>query len=69
MKESITIDKGHESYSPYRSKCALCQHFDSVEMKCQAFPEGIPERFLSGENVHDSIARDQVGPIIFTAIS
>lgn len=67
--ESITLDKGHEAYSPYRSKCALCQHFDRIELKCPAFPEGIPERFLTGESVHDSIASDQEGTIIFIPIS
>lgn len=67
--ETITIDNGHESYSPNRSKCALSQHFDSVEMKCPAFPEGIPERFLSGKRVHGSIERNQVGTIIFTPSS
>ncbi len=64
MKD-IEIDKGFEHYRPYTSKCGVCKHFDSVKLSCEAYPEGIPKRFLSGEKVHLTVQRDQTGTKVF----
>jgi hypothetical protein len=69
MKNSITIDKGHEAYSPYRSKCSNCKHFDSVQLSCPAYPNTIPDHFLSGLKDHLTIQQDQKGTDIFTPVS
>lgn len=61
-----TIDQGFEAFSPYRSKCAECKHFDKINFNCVAFPEVIPERFLSGSEVHDKVTKDQTGDAVFT---
>lgn len=62
-----TIDGNKfEVYSPYKSKCSDCKHFDLSIFSCKAFPEGIPDRFLSGDEVHDTPTDNQVGSIVFT---
>lgn len=63
-----TIDNGFEVYSPYRSKCSQCKHFNVVELKCKAF-ETIPDNFLSGDKVHDKIIEGQIGDYVFTPVS
>jgi hypothetical protein len=66
MSKKIEIDgKGFDAYSPYRSKCAKCLHFNFSELNCKAFPNGIPEIFLSGKEVHSKVEKNQVGNIIF----
>lgn len=69
MKNKTTIDKGHEAYSPYRSKCAICKHFDIDNYNCSAYPDVIPDRFLSGNKVHTTIQLDQEGTDTFTPLS
>lgn len=63
------IDKGHEEYSPYRSKCAKCRHFYVMSLTCNAFPDGIPEMFLSGTDIHNKIVNGQKSKEIFNPIS
>jgi len=65
MKEQI-IDKGFEVFSPYKSKCSQCKHFLFAKLTCSAFPDGIPEKFLSGEKVHIKLEIGQSGSEIFT---
>lgn len=64
--ELITIDKGHEAYSPYRSKCSDCKYFNLSGLNCNAFPNVIPNMFLSGEKTHDTIIDGQTGTYTFT---
>jgi hypothetical protein len=66
---NITIDRGHEVYSPYCSKCAECHHFNMNEYTCEAYPDIIPDRFLSGDKVHLSVQEDQEGTTVFTPSS
>jgi hypothetical protein len=62
-----TIDGyGFEDYSPYRSKCAECVHFDPINNICKAFPGGIPAPYLQGDEVHDKIVPGQVGEAVLT---
>ena len=62
----LTIDKGFEVFSPYTSKCAKCVLFELSEFSCKAFPEGIPDYFLNGEQIHDKIEKGQVGQSVLT---
>ena len=64
-----TIYSGFESFSPYKSKCVECKHFNNTNFNCVAFPEVIPDRFLSGDAVHDSVVEGQQGKIIVTPVS
>lgn len=64
-----TIDKGFEVYSSYKSKCTNCQYFDVTIFICNAFPNGIPSRFLSGTDIHNKIVNSQKGEEIFNPIS
>lgn len=52
------IDDRHEYFS-YASLCATCVHFDAL--KCRAFPNGIPIKYLSGEKKHLQVDKNQVG--------
>lgn len=59
ISKAIIDGKGFDVYSPYRSKCASCIHFNCIEYTCKAFPKGIPERFLSGKAIHNTVVRGQ----------
>ena len=59
------IDRGHEAYNPYLSMCPHCIHFDSY-LVCPAFPDGIPEIYLSGEDDHLKVDKNQTGTSVFT---
>jgi hypothetical protein len=47
--------------------CFQCVHFDGI-LGCPAFPDGIPEEILLGENDHSQIIKGQVGKFIFEPI-
>lgn len=66
-KKNTNIDgDGFETYSPYKSKCAECIHFNVLDYNCKAFPSGIPEQFLSGKDKHDKVISSQIGTTVFT---
>jgi len=48
--------------------CFSCIHFDEI-LGCPAFPDGIPEEILLGENDHSQIIKGQVGKFIFEPIN
>lgn len=60
------IDDRHE-YLSYRSLCMRCKYFDPSGLSCQAFPDGIPVKYLSGEADHTEIDPDQAGDAVFTS--
>lgn len=64
-----TIDKGFEIYSPYKSKCGNCKHFNLADLNCKAFNDVIPDKFLSGEETHSKVVEGQSGTYIFTPSS
>ncbi len=66
---TIFLDKRFETFSPYKSKCIACLHFDVTSLVCLAFPNGIPKKYLSGDSIHNKIDKDQIGNNIFTPIS
>lgn len=49
------------------SLCDGCQHRTTHEGRCKAFPDGIPDRFLLGEDYHtEPVAGD--GGLVFKAV-
>lgn len=64
----ITIDNNFELYNPYLSICDNCKYFDSIHLKCKAFPEGIPIKYLDGSAQHKKIDKNQTGKFVFTQI-
>lgn len=47
------------------SMCAFCIHERGADATCKAYPDGIPARFLTGQNPHDQVEVDQVGGTVF----
>jgi len=48
--------------------CIDCKHFDKDRWNCPAFPDGIPEPILVGDNDHSKPLPDQQNEIIFEPI-
>lgn len=53
------LDDRHEIYQPYSSQCGNCKLFNIDGYCCPAFPDGIPDKLLTGERKHDSIVEGQ----------
>jgi hypothetical protein len=66
-KKYFVMDDKQEAFPPYSSKCWFCAHFGNF--KCQAFPDGIPEKYLSGKRVHDKKDKNQIGGTLFTELT
>ena len=45
--------------------CGYCQEHLSGTISCNAFPDGIPDKILSGIIVHDELMSGQTGTIVF----
>jgi hypothetical protein len=47
--------------------CFKCKHFDRFGLNegCEAFPSGIPDEILSGENLHSKPLDEQKNNIVF----
>lgn len=43
-----------------------CKHFKYSEFNCIAFPDGIPDEILTGENDHSKPLPDQNNKIVFS---
>lgn len=46
-------------------QCASCKHFIDSNYYCMAFPNGIPNKLLKGEQKHNSIIKGQQGNTIY----
>lgn len=51
------------------SKCVNCKHFKEWDFFCEAFPNGIPDEYLSGEKEHTTKDSRQVGNTVFTELT
>jgi hypothetical protein len=49
-----------DNYLPEHSKCTRCKYFDRETLTCPAYPEIIPEEYLSGVLTHDTPQGNQV---------
>lgn len=47
--------------------CSMCKHYLS-DLKCKAFPDGIPDKIIDGSIVHDKPLPDQENDIVFEPI-
>ena len=45
--------------------CFKCKHFRRLEGGCDAFPDGIPDEIISGENEHSKPLSFQTNDIVF----
>lgn len=45
-------------------RCANCKNYVG-DLKCFAFPNGIPNSILTGRNIHNKPLKGQIIPIIF----
>ena len=45
--------------------CFKCKHRDIFEDGCKAFPDGIPDEILSGDNDHSKPLPGQQNDIVF----
>ena len=57
---------GWEVYQRFSSICTDCIHFKEHNRRCIAFPEGIPDEYLSGDAAHHTMDSRQVGSEVFT---
>ena len=48
-------------------RCISCDNYFG-DLECQAFPEGIPEEILIGDNDHSKPLPDQKNDIVFEKI-
>jgi len=69
IEKYLQFDGRSAVFAPYRSKCALCVHLDSIDFVCPAFPAGIPDRFLDGSADHTARVRGQKGDLVFSESS
>lgn len=60
MKWAVIDDR----YMPFRSSCTGCKHFDIMNLKCPAYPNGIPTNLLTGDENHLKVRKDQVGKFV-----
>ena len=60
------LNDRHQLYNPFRASCSTCsQRFDSIDFTCRAFPSGIPDDILSGDNKHQAPVPDQGNEVIY----
>ena len=54
------------SYKMYTSACTNCKYFDSGKFICAAYRDTIPDKFLDGSAVHDTLEKGQFGNYTYT---
>ena len=50
------------------TNCDHCKFrlYENPGQFCRAFPDGIPEKFALGDEIHDKVIPDQVAEFIYT---
>ena len=62
------LNDRHQVFNPYQASCSHCsQEFNSIDFTCRAFPAGIPDDILSGDNKHEAPVPDQGNEVIYSA--
>ncbi len=68
-KVVCVLDGKQMVFRPFKSQCGNCEHFlDMGDCNCEAYPEGIPDALLTGEEKHSTVRKDQKGDIIYTPV-
>lgn len=65
MKDDYILNDRHQIHEIYKSLCTTCVYFDSFNYRCEAFPKGIPDKYLTGEAEHLQIDPEQVGETVY----
>lgn len=47
-----------------RDQCQNCKHLRPLTGGCDAYPDGVPYRYSSDQEVHDTIQKDQEGKAV-----
>lgn len=65
MLKSNAKSKG--TYEIYRKQtvCFVCINYQK-NFKCKAFPDGIPNIYMSGDKNHNNVDRTQIGDFTYT---
>ena len=64
-RRGMILDDRCHWFDRYASSCGTCKHFRRDDFYCLAYPDGIPDELLSGEELHDEVRGDQTGNTIF----
>ena len=64
-RRGMILDDRHQLLDPYTSSCGTCKHFRRDDFYCLAYPDGIPDELLLGEELHNEVRKDQTGDTIF----
>lgn len=46
-------------------QCLNCRHLNPISGGCKAYPGDIPQRFVDGDVLHNSVEIDQKGTFVF----
>ncbi len=66
MDEPVFIlDDRHELHEIYRSLCTTCVYFIQKNYNCKAFPEQVPDKYLTGDEKHLQVDPGQVGETVY----
>ncbi|QGY44141.1 hypothetical protein GM418_10865 [Maribellus comscasis] len=60
-----TLDDRHEGLNLYKSSCPKCKYYTWGKYSCEAFPTGIPDLILSGEDLHYKPLDGQKNSLVF----
>ena len=52
---------------PMSTYCATCKHYNK-DLTCKAFPDGVPEKIITGLQEHNEPIAGQVGDFIHEPI-
>ena len=61
----LRVKIGSIKYSDLQYGCIECQHLNDDFRTCPAFPDGIPERIITGIEMHRDIKENQIGSTVF----
>ena len=59
------LDDRHQIFNIYGSQCGKCKYLQRIELSCEAFPEGIPDKLLEGKSTHNKPIKGQTGNFVF----
>ena len=59
------LDDRHQVFNQYKSQCATCKHLIVGGYSCPAYPDGIPDSLLEGDQTHNKVHSGQKGDFVF----
>lgn len=61
----MSVNERNEKVMFETPQCASCIHFDLEGVRCEAYPDGIPDVVFGNELIHDKVLPGQTGTVIF----